>query len=288
MKRSVLTDRHDVPETDSGLGDQIAFPFGRDATGDDGRRLSPTSWLSHPVPRQPARKRKTDIGDSGPEPLSAAETQDALKARFSPGDRIVFGHRRRSIEGVVVNLGPRRASIRTDEGVEYRVPYGVLRSLEPVVDHREREQQTLATCRGLMLRYGLWNWSAGLDDAKQRAGICDYSRRRISLSRLFVRRAGEEAIIDTILHEIAHALVGPDHNHDAVWRVQARAIGCSGDRCHDLSFTPPRWILRCPNGCFVTTGHRRRSGVCRNCRMPPEHLPWTEERARTLGVEMGS
>ena len=37
---------------------------------------------------------------------------------------------------------------------------------------------------------------------------------------------------DTILHEMAHALVGQVHGHDAVW--QAQVLGCSGRRCHDV------------------------------------------------------
>ena len=31
---------------------------------------------------------------------------------------------------------------------------------------------------------------------------------------------------DTILHEIAHALVGPGHGHDRVWRAKCIEIGC--------------------------------------------------------------
>lgn len=37
-------------------------------------------------------------------------------------------------------------------------------------------------------------------------------------------------IENTVLHEIAHAIVGNEHYHDRVWRDCARRIGCSGDR----------------------------------------------------------
>ena len=37
-------------------------------------------------------------------------------------------------------------------------------------------------------------------------------------------------IENTVLHEIAHAIVGAEHHHDRVWRDCAQRIGCTGDR----------------------------------------------------------
>lgn len=37
-------------------------------------------------------------------------------------------------------------------------------------------------------------------------------------------------IEDTVLHEIAHAIVGNKHHHDKVWRDCAQRIGCTGSR----------------------------------------------------------
>ena len=76
----------------------------------------------------------------------------------------------------------------------------------------------------LMAEHGLEGWRVRLDHARRRAGQCDYTNRQISLSRYYVRHAEEAHIRDTILHEIAHALVGPFHGHDAVWRRKAREI----------------------------------------------------------------
>jgi SWI/SNF-related matrix-associated actin-dependent regulator 1 of chromatin subfamily A len=39
----------------------------------------------------------------------------------------------------------------------------------------------------------------------------------------------EQQFKDTILHEIAHAIVGPHHGHDEVWRGKAVEIGCTGN-----------------------------------------------------------
>lgn len=117
--------------------------------------------------------------------------------------------------------------------------------------------------------YGLHEWRVVLDHARRRAGQCDYRAKTISLSRHYVRYATEDHIKDTILHEIAHALVGPNHGHDAVWRQKAREIGCTATRCHTLEFSPARWLMRCPNGCFEVTRHRRKSHMaCARCKSP--------------------
>ena len=123
----------------------------------------------------------------------------------------------------------------------------------------------------LMDAHGLVGWRIKLDHARRRAGQCDYTNKTISLSRLYVRHADIDHIRDTILHEIAHALVGPRHGHDAVWRQKAREIGCTATRCHDLSFARARWVMTCPNGCFSVERHRKKSGlVCASCKSAVE------------------
>lgn len=119
----------------------------------------------------------------------------------------------------------------------------------------------------LMNAHGLVGWRIKLDHARRRAGQCDFTRKTISLSRLYVRHADIDHIRDTILHEIAHALVGPHHGHDAVWRQKAHEIGCTATRCHNLSFARAKWVMTCPNGCFSVERHRKKSGlVCASCK----------------------
>lgn len=121
----------------------------------------------------------------------------------------------------------------------------------------------------LFAEHGLTDWKLVLDHARRRAGQCDYRAKTISLSRHYVRYAAESHIRDTILHEIAHALVGPRHGHDAVWRQQARAIGCTATRCHTLEFSAARWLMTCPDNCFEVPRHRRKANmVCAKCKKP--------------------
>jgi len=133
----------------------------------------------------------------------------------------------------------------------------------------------------LIRRHGLTGWRLVFDNAKTRAGICRSAPQEIGLSRVLTALHSEAEVRDTILHEIAHALVGPAHGHDEVWRAQALAIGCSAKRC--VSSTSPKvagpWVGTCPSG-HRTTRHRQPTRVqsCGHCSPmfdPQTVLDWT-------------
>ena len=120
----------------------------------------------------------------------------------------------------------------------------------------------------LMRAHGLGDWRFDFDRAKTRAGICKYDLHEIGLSRTLTQLHTEAEVRDTILHEIAHALVGPEHGHGPVWRAKALAIGCSAQRC--VPDTAPRadapWRGTCPRGHVVTRWRRpHRVLSCRRC-----------------------
>lgn len=122
----------------------------------------------------------------------------------------------------------------------------------------------------LMTRHGPAGWSFRFDRARVRAGACHHNTRTISLSPWITAAHDEAQVRDTLLHEIAHALVGPRHGHDAVWQARAREIGASGERCYqggDEPVVPGRWQGRCAAG-HVVHRHRRptRVLVCTRCR----------------------
>ncbi|AXH96980.1 SprT-like domain-containing protein [Ornithinimicrobium avium] len=135
--------------------------------------------------------------------------------------------------------------------------------------------------RSLMDEHGLTGWTFDFDRARVRAGACHFADRRITLSRALTAAHDEAEVRETVLHEIAHALVGPRHGHDEVWRRRAVAIGASGQRCYtaDEPVVPGRWQGRCAAG-HVVHRHRRpaRLLLCTRCRAVPDEdrvLRWT-------------
>ena len=133
----------------------------------------------------------------------------------------------------------------------------------------------------LMRRHGLDDWTLVFDRAKRRAGVCRHATRSIGLSAPLTQLYREEEVRQTLLHEIAHALAGPTHAHDAVWRGIARSIGSTAERCvpADMPTVPAPWVGTCPAGHRVER-HRRpmRVQACGRCSgtFAAEHvLVWT-------------
>lgn len=127
----------------------------------------------------------------------------------------------------------------------------------------------------MMDHHGLLNqgWQFVFDNAKTRAGRCDYQARTISLSRNLPGVSGVSGVTDTVLHEIAHALVGPEHGHDATWKAKALEIGCSGERCHAYVLQEAPWQLTCPCGAISAARHKvtwdlLTNRKCRQCQNP--------------------
>lgn len=163
---------------------------------------------------------------------------------------------------------------------------------EPPHDDRGGRMEigrALAMGRGLVREHGLEGWTVVADRAKTRAGVCRFGRRQIGLSRPITEMHSEDEVRETLLHEIAHALVGPEHGHDEVWRARARAIGGSGERCVPADAPRPQgdWVGRCPAG-HEKTRHRAPGRVesCGRCsrRFDLEHLLAWSYRGRPASL----
>lgn len=191
---------------------------------------------------------------------------DILRARFAPGDRVLFSFRNREPEGILVRANPKRAVIRVAEE-EYHVPYECLQALHDTGRERvARLRHIQETADSLLRAHGLQRWSFQFDHGTRRAGCCYFRERLICISINLALQAEDADIEETLLHEIAHALVGRRHSHDAVWQAKAREIGCSGERCHHLQFAPPRYSVTCENRCWTHTAERRTARlICRTC-----------------------
>lgn len=120
----------------------------------------------------------------------------------------------------------------------------------------------------LVQRHGLEGWRVDFDSAKRRAGVCRYKQRVIGLSAPLTRLHDEAEVRDTILHEIAHALVGADAGHGPLWQAKARSLGCSATRCvpAEAPRVPGAWLGVCPAGHTVER-HKRPERVvaCGQC-----------------------
>ena len=212
---------------------------------------------------------------------------EKLRVRFQVNDTVSFEFKGQMLFGTIIRFNPKRAHIVGDDQKEYQVPYALLtlRSTaheknDTVVNRDAKELEAVTKlAQDLLAQHQLSQWSFQFDHGTRRAGCCQYNQHVISLSYEYAQHASKQDIQETILHEIAHALVGKEHNHDAVWRAKAIEIGCSGNRCHDLQFTLPRYLVKCQNHCWVATAERQRRGsICTKCHGKVLYLTYTEDR----------
>ena len=123
-------------------------------------------------------------------------------------------------------------------------------------------------------------WSFRYSNAKRYFGCCRYKilvfkggeltipGGEIILSRPLTALNSRAQVVDTLLHEISHAICGPGIGHSKAWKETAKKLGCRPERCCDttkLILPPPRYIAECPN-CGRQKGFERvRSISCSKC-----------------------
>jgi len=104
----------------------------------------------------------------------------------------------------------------------------------------ERNQAT-KFLREELDKYSLQSWSIRLSTNPNDnfLGICLGKDKCIMLNAHHIGIHPTEDVINTILHEVAHAIVGTIHQHDEVWAAKAKEIGCTNTLpCSHLSLSP--------------------------------------------------
>lgn len=90
----------------------------------------------------------------------------------------------------------------------------------------------------LMEKHGVGHLDFEFSRTKRAIGSCHMRRNhitgvvtptKITLSRYWMPRLPDCEVVDTILHEIAHALT-PGDGHGAKWRAMCRKIGANPER----------------------------------------------------------
>lgn len=199
-------------------------------------------------------------------------TADFAGAAYPPDTKVSFiTQTGATLHGTVQRLHPRRARVATQQGTLWNVPYGLLTVTEPIQGPMMPLAEVAALGKYLIQAHeakgGLKSgWQFAFDLAPVRGGSCRYREQQITLSVTYCLKASKAEIVDTILHEIAHAIVGPNHGHDAIWKAAAQRIGCTAERCHHVQHTPPRWYGQC--GCGQGWERQRLSQRTRTSRCP--------------------
>lgn len=121
----------------------------------------------------------------------------------------------------------------------------------------------------LLYLHGLsLQWSFEFNKRKTHYGLCNESTKTIFLSSILTKQCSYDQVKDTILHEIAHALVGCRNGHNEVWKSKAIEIGCNGERCARYNHhrtVDAKYITECKN-CGKTYKLHRKPKLKRWCK----------------------
>lgn len=119
--------------------------------------------------------------------------------------------------------------------------------------------QTQMEANALLRTHGLADkgWRFVWDNARRRGGQCMHSARTISMSRHLVPMWEDAQVKQTLIHEVAHALVGPGNGHGPVWRAKMRELGAPADRTHSNQTVEGRYLAICDHcGVEAHRAHR--------------------------------
>jgi hypothetical protein len=100
-----------------------------------------------------------------------------------------------------------------------------------------------------MTKYGLEGWSFRFAQTKRQLGVCKYRKKLIEIADYHALNSPQESVLDTLLHEIAHVLAGPEAGHGPAWKAVAVRLGATPRACDSSDHTampPGDWQANCP------------------------------------------
>jgi predicted SprT family Zn-dependent metalloprotease len=121
----------------------------------------------------------------------------------------------------------------------------------------------------LLDEHGLEKWKVEICSSNIIFGWCDDSKKTIGLSSKFTELNKRKDVKDTILHEIAHALLPKNNTHDNEWKFVAMLLGCSPESFFDKGIKKPRkkhtYICKKCGRKMKTYGILKNKRICRIC-----------------------
>lgn len=138
-----------------------------------------------------------------------------------------------------------------------------------------KKAETLA--KSLMKEHGIDNeWEFAWSRSVMTFGMCKRGwkngvfRQQILLSKRLTEVRSEIPVKMTILHEIAHAIVGPEQGHNEIWRNKCIEIGGNGNS-RETTFEDIAKVVKYTYHCgiddeIIRVSERRLSTVGLTCR----------------------
>ena len=110
-------------------------------------------------------------------------------------------------------------------------------------------------------------WTFSFNRRRTSFGLCDHTKKQIQLSKITAENEPRESVLNTIRHEIAHAIAGSRADHGIVWQRVARIVGCTDINSvatptietREAITKTIKYVMVCPKGFVVKTYLRKPS-----------------------------
>lgn len=96
----------------------------------------------------------------------------------------------------------------------------------------------------------LYNWKIKVSEKQKRSlGLCDQTNKELRFSKFLIENETELEIKNTLIHEVAHAMVGNKEWHWRKWIEMAKFLWLKNPKTYNTSAKQPPWlyIMQCPN-----------------------------------------
>jgi predicted SprT family Zn-dependent metalloprotease len=110
-------------------------------------------------------------------------------------------------------------------------------------------EELQAAARRELDKHGLHGWTFGLAKTKRRLGVCKYRTKRIEIAEYDAQHSPPDSVLDTLRHEIAHAIAGPAAKHGPRWKAVAIRLDAMPRSCETSGqavVQPGDWRATCP------------------------------------------
>jgi hypothetical protein len=92
----------------------------------------------------------------------------------------------------------------------------------------------------------LERWNLAFDYAKRRAGVCRLTDKTISISLWHIEHNALAVVLDTLMHEFAHAIayeLYKETGHGRLWKKIALELGATPNATGNFNLPEPPWVL---------------------------------------------
>ena len=213
---------------------------------------------------------------------SAHTEKEYLQFVFLHKDEVEFSHDGDELHGSISNLASKRAAVTLADGRTWKVPYQKIRLASDhdntTRDRKKKLADLAARAVEELQKHNLEDWIFRFDNSIARLGVCKHAQKLIALSNIHCLEHDAEGVWDTVLHEIAHALVDPKAGHGPEWVKKAKALGCTAKVRADEAVERTRYIQTCLTCKWGRRMQRRvRNRRCIRCGRPVTYQSYTEE-----------